>query len=467
MLFIGIALCYLLGLAVMLNISRKYDWLELIGNSFLIGIGCESIIMFLLDIAGIKFNQGVLIGVNVGLIVLLVGLASKKLNEISITPDPRGWTSLKNINIPVIAVGAVLLYLLYAITVKNLFWPPTEHDTIGSFDKLGRIMAIEGKLKISLFDYKLEGAGGVYPPLFHSAFAYVYVFGAEISKIATTLFFVSLLSSFAFYVKRSVGAIAASAFTLILMLTPELFSHAALSLGNMPTAAYVCAGALATLAWIDTGDKKYFWLGAINTGFVVWIRSDTIVFTLASLLIVGIYFLKNKNWRDALVYGAFAVVPFIAWNLYLKLKINASTSSKFDLSIGYNAERMEMMTGYVKAMLFAGRYRNIDGGQLYGLSFILFFVAFLISAAASFKTGFKSFVADKSYLLIFTVSSFVLYFLVFYLIDVNVQNAPLWSLMESSFKRGIFCFVPLALFYAATNHASAWFFERLEKFRYS
>ena len=64
MVAVGIIFCYLLGLAVLLIISRKYSLAELIGYSFLIGMGIETFFMFFLDIAGIKFSQGVLIGLN-------------------------------------------------------------------------------------------------------------------------------------------------------------------------------------------------------------------------------------------------------------------------------------------------------------------------------------------------------------------------------------------------------------------
>lgn len=327
-------------------------------------------------------------------------------------------------------------------------------------------MALEGKLKISLFQYNLEGAGGVYPPLFHGSFAYVYIFGAETPKIITTLFFLSLLTTFYSLVRYYTDATVSMLFTFILMITPELFSHAALSLGNLPTTAYVGAGALATIIWIDKRDEKFFWLGAVLMAFVIWIRSDTVVFTAAALLIIGIDFLKTKDWKKTLVYGAIAVAPFIVWALYLKLKIaTPSTAGKFDLEMGYNAERMDVVGGYTKAFLFGGQKGAIDGGQLYGIAFILFFITLLVNLLFIYKDGVKEVLKDKMNVLIFFFVSFSMYFLLFYFINVAVQRAPIASLMESSFKRGLFCFIPVALFYVSTSKASSWLFERVEKFR--
>lgn len=464
MLTIGIILCYLSGAAVLLAISRKYSLAELLGYSFLAGIGFQTLFLFLLDVVGIHYSQGILIGINAVFIAAVCGLNYKNLLALKDEWKAPAF-SIQQINLAAVFIFCVGAYLLYAITVKNLFWPPSEHDTISSFDKLGKIMAIEGKLRISLFDYNLEGAGGVYPPLFHGSFAYVYIFGAETSKIVTTLFFVSLLSSFYGALRHYTDSTVAALLTFVLMITPEMFSHAALSLGNMPTTAYVCAGALATITWLDKRDDKFFWLGAMFIALVVWIRSDTIVFTAAALLIVGIDFLKTKDWKRTIIYGAITVAPFILWAIYLKLKIGTSTGGKFDFGMGYNAERFDLVWGYIKAFLFGGQKGAIDGGQLYGLVFILFFLVLLINVALIYKNGVKAFLNDNRNTLVFLFVSFFLYALLFYFIDVKVQRAPIASLMESSFKRGLFCFIPIAWFYIATSSASAWLFSRIENFR--
>lgn len=464
MLTLALVLCYLLGVSVLLLISRKYSLAELAGYSFLIGIGIETFFLFLLDVIGIRYSQGVLIGLNVAAILAINGANFRSLIQLKNewkAPD----ISLKNINLVAVFLFCIIAYLFYAITVKNLFWPATEHDTIGSFDKLGRIMAIEGKLKISLFDYNLEGAGGVYPPLYHGALAYVYIFGGITAKIITTLFFLSLLTTFYSLVNSYTGSTAAAFFTLALMVTPELFSHAALGLGNLPTTAYVSSAALATFAWIDKRNRKFFWLGAVLMAFVIWIRSDTVVFIAAALLLIVIDFLRIKNWKDALVYAVVAVSPFVIWNLYLKLKIHAAQGARFDLGIGYNSERIMLMKNYISAFLFGGQHGSIDGGQLYGMVFILFFLFILLNVGWMAKAGVKKTLMSTINVLVFFFVSFVLYASVFYFIDEKAQNAPIASLMESSFKRGLFCFVPLALFYVATNPVSAFLFGQLEKFR--
>lgn len=474
MLTIAIILCYLSGASILLAISRKYTLAELVGYSFLLGIGLESVFLFLLDVVGVHYSQPVLLGLNVAFIALVNGLNYKGLLALK-SEFKAPSLALRDINLVALFILCIVGYLFYAITVKNLFWPPTEHDTLGSFDKLGRIMALEGKLRISLFDHHLQGAGGLYPPLYHASFAYVYIFGAIMPKIITTLFFLSLLTTFYSAVARYVGCTAAALFTLLFMITPELFAHAALSLGNMPTTAYIGAAALATIVWLDTREQKYFWLAALSMAGVTWIRSDTIVFTAAAFLLMGIDFLRHKNFKQTIIYYAISIAPFVIWMLYMKLKLGSGQTNKFDLGIGYNAERWNLMTGYVKAFLFGAQKGSIDGGQLYGIVFLLFFVALFVNVAyfcwkffksADFKKNWISGIFNPGFnAVLFTITSFVLYFIVFYLIDEEAQKAPIASLMESSFKRGMFFFIPTALFYAAANPLSASLFLRLEKFR--
>ncbi len=466
MLSLAILLCYLLGLSVLLLISRKYSLAELVSFSFLIGMGLETVFLFLLDVVGIRYSQGILLGLN---LVAIAGLCGANYKNLLALKDEFKLPSFewKDINLVALAIFAYAAYLFYAITVKNLFWPPADHDAIGSFDKLGKIMAIEGQLKISLFQYNLEGAGGVYPPLFHGSYAYVYIFGALMPKIVTTLFFLSLLTGFYALVKNYVGTTAAALFTFLLMITPELFSHAALSLGNLPTTAYVGPAAIATFTWLDKRDTKYFWIGAILMAFVIWIRSDTIVFTAAALLVMTIDLIRQRNFKQYIAYCAIAVAPFIIWTLYLKMKIHAVQGARFDLGIGYNAERMKLMTGYVDAFLFGGQQGRIDGGQLYGIVFVLFFILFVVNLffMGTNWESIKRFLQKNLSVWVFIFGSFFLYFAVFYLINEKAQNAPLSSLMESSFKRGLFCFVPLVLFFCATCKPAEVAFGWLEKFR--
>ncbi len=464
MLIVGIILCYLLGYSVVLSVSKKFSWPEAAGFSFLIGIGIETVFLFVLDVVQLQYSQFLLIALNL-LAILLLAYKHKA----SVEEYKQKFAALKvgltSLNYVAVFLFCLIACLFYAITVKNLYWPPTATDTITSFDKLGRIMAIEGKLKVSLFQYNLQGAAGVYPPLFHGSFAYVYIFGAVTPKIVITLFFLSLLLIFYQAAKNYVGSTGAMLFTLILMATPEMYAHAALALGNMPTAAYICAAVLSTYMWLDKNDEKYFWMGAVMMGLSVWIRSDIVAFVFAALLVAGLHTLTTKSYRQLFIYSVFALLPFVVWLLYVKLKIQLPQASRFDLGVGYSANRLGTMYHYIKAYLFGFSYREVDGGQLYGIAFVGFFIALIINAGLGFKKGMEGVFGRQGLLLLLLLVAFVLYCAEFYFINETVQASTLASLMASSFKRGMFYFIPITVFYMTTCYSSKILFDRLEKFR--
>src|SRR5579871_844833 len=82
MLTIGILVCYLLGLSVLLAISRKYSIIELLGFSFLMGMGLETVILFLLDLVNIHYSQGVILTVNLLAIAAICGANYKNLLQL-------------------------------------------------------------------------------------------------------------------------------------------------------------------------------------------------------------------------------------------------------------------------------------------------------------------------------------------------------------------------------------------------
>jgi hypothetical protein len=63
------------------------------------------------------------------------------------------------------------------------------------------------------------------------------------------------------------------------------------------------------------------------------------------------------------------------------------------------------------------------------------------------------------------IGAWMLYTLIYYQMD-NVKFDALDFVMKVSYKRGLFCFVPLAWYYIATNQAMVWVFDKIEDFLY-
>jgi hypothetical protein len=457
MLFVGILMLYLSGAALLVRLHNGLSWKEMVSFSFVIGLGVNTFFMFLCDVIGFGFNQYVLFFATFALIVFSYDLLFdyyRSHKQYIRLPT----LSLSEMNYPAIVLFFVIFVLFYIITTKNLYWPTSEHDAIGSFDKLGMVMALEGKLKISLFEWGLQGSGGIYPPFFHGGIAYMYLFGAESPKIITTLFFISMLLSFYAIAKMYVSSIVALFFTLLLEITPELYSHAALLLGNLPTTATVGLAALTLFVALDKNDMRYLWLSAIFTALALWCRNDTIGFAIAALGIVAFHFLKEKNWKVILIFSSISFSTFIIWTLYLKFKIDIVQGSRFVDDFGFNLNKFDIIITYIIAMLSWKQFGTLPPGtMLYGLGFLIPLILILLN--------FKSLKSDRPFILVYFLVSFLIYSLIFYLIDEQKQSSPITELMESSFKRGMFCFLPILLFYAATNPLSRKFSAWLENYR--
>ena len=458
MIYVGILMVYLIGAGLLTRISLEWSWKEMIAFSFLLGIAAETFFMFICDVVGFHFTAIVLFFAGFAVIIAcydsMFSYWQAKKKDINL-----GSWSLMTLNYPAVLLGSVIFYLFYIITAKNLFWPTLEHDAIGSFDKLGRVMAVEGVLKISLFKWDLQGAGGIYPPLFHGGIAYLHLYGDMEHKIITTLFFISLLLGFYAICRKYVSSINALFFTLLLEMVPELYSHAALLLGNLPTTAYVGNAALALFVWLQTKEKRYFVLTCILTGLSLWVRSDTIGFALTGTIVIGLFATTDIKWKQAGIYLASALLPFIIWTLYLKFKIEANQGSRFVVpSGGINIIKLKLMLGYIMSYFSWVQFGGMAPGiQLYGLTFMLSFVLIILNI--------KNIKKDKPYILIYLLASFAIYFAIFYLLDEKTQNAPIASLMESSFKRGMFCFIPPLLFYVSTSKFVTGIMNRIEEFR--
>ena len=147
---VGILMVYLVGIGILTRISLLWSWKELLSLAFLLGIAVETFFMFAVDAAGFQFSTIILFfasfAVVAGCYDSIYAYWEAKKKDINL-----GTWSLSTLNYPAVVLGVVIFYLFYIILQKNLYWPTTEHDAIGSFDKLGIVMALEGKIKISLF----------------------------------------------------------------------------------------------------------------------------------------------------------------------------------------------------------------------------------------------------------------------------------------------------------------------------
>lgn len=455
MILIGLIIVFCLGFTVTFYFyqfveEKNYTLLELLGLSFLVGIGIETIFMFGLDLLHIKINILSLLITSFIVIGVLVWINWKSFKELfqnisynSVKPD------FNEIDLPWLVILIIILFLLVGSVAKSLYWPTAAFDSVAGYDLMGKVISAEGKLQVSLFETNSQSPRGIYPPLVEGSFAFAYIFGSSSSKIITSLTYLSLILIFYALLRKYVTKLNSIIFCLILIVTPEMFAHSSLSLTNIPGAAYAALGIIYLVLWFERKERAYFFIASILLGLNVWARNDGVVFNATGFLLLLYFAFKNKTWKDVVIFSFISFLPLIVWTLYLKFNIGV-VQDRFVDHLFWDAERFALLTDWIKRLIF-----NMN---LYGLTFYIFLLAILINIKNIFR--------NKTELLLMILLSFLFYSAIYYQFD-DVKQDPLNSMMRGSFKRALFYFIPLVLFYASTNKMVNQIFNFIENFRIS
>jgi hypothetical protein len=452
MIIIALFIVFLLGLSIINTISKEFTTLEKIGASFLIGIGAETIFMFILDVLGIRFTGSLLIVMSIICIILM--------NFKNII-HYKEWISSKKLSLPKIGIKDVDLtwvfffvltcYLVYASVAKSLYWPTYAYDNVAGYDLMGKVMAEEGKISNSLFNNDGKPINGLsnrvkYPPLVAGSFAFAYLFNLEMSKIMTSLFFIFYAILFYATLRQCTTKKSSIIFTFFAIISPEFFAFTSLSTTNIPTAIYATFGMIYLFFWVDKRDIKYLLISAIFMGLITWSRNDSVTFSIVGVFILIYYSIKNKTLKELIIFISIAFIPFVSWTLYGKFKIDISQNVFFD-RIDLDYSRAIFILDWIKNLIL--------NTSLYGITFYAFAIAIVLNINKIFNDN-----ATK--LLVIILLSWILYSAVYYQLDPVKMGSSLDKIMQASYKRGLFAFIPVIWFYVAVNQLMTRLFRKVD-----
>ena len=452
MILSGLSIVYLLGFTIINRLSKELQLAEKIGLSFLIGIGLETVFMFFLDIIHIHINALSLMILSFILFMCFhlknfsraknISVIFKQIPAIKIRK-----ISIFRINFVWIAFILLICFLLVTSALKSFYWPTTSYDSVAGYDLMGKTIAHEGKINVSLFQFGTQGPRAIYPPLVEGSFAFAYIFKCASSKIMTTLFYFSLIFVFYSLLRRYVNSINASFFTFLLIITPEMYAHSSLSLTNVPGAAYAGLAIIYLFIWLNKHEKHDLYLSSILMGFNVWTRNDGVAFCIAGFVLLFIDTVRNKTWKELALYTGVAFLPLLSWTLYLKFVLGL-VQDRFVTHFFWDARR------FIEVLMWAKLF--LTHVSFYGLTFYIFMATLLLNIKNIFK--------DKFSLIALIFVSFIVYLSIYYQLDYSKQDS-LATMMKASFKRALFYFVPMVLFYASTNKVVNRLFQYIERFR--
>ena len=244
---------------------------------------------------------------------------------------------------------------------------------------------------------------------------------------------------------HTVAAIA----TFMMMIAPEMFSNASFTLTNLPTAIYASTAVICFLIWREKKIEGFFYLSIITLLFGTWTRSDAIVFYPAMMLVLLYDAWKLKNLKNIIAFGVVGIIPFVLWHFYLTAHIERQQDSFFIKSLFFDSGKLKEVFGHAWTMLMTT--------NLYGIIFYVFIPVVLINAISIYKRQ------DLLAFLVISIGGWLLYTLLFYQMkntDGSLFASGGWML--SGYKRGMFSFVPLAIFYCAANHMAMQLYAKVE-----
>lgn len=453
MLFTGIILTILIGFSLVNAISFKFSWLEKIGLSFPLGIACQTLLMLLIDWIGIALTSTSVLSSGLVLLILMnipTWLRRKKIK-----------TELKNISFEWSSVNLVCLLLLalvawyeYMNFSKCMYFPTFDRDSLTSFDTFGFIIAGEHTLKnLSFFtsDYipTIHNAGSPisYTPMVQLSYAYVYLLGAETSKIIPALSYLFFLIAFYAVLSRMAGNTGAAIATFFVLLTPEMTSFSSMSITNVIQAGIASTGILYFSLWLRKRENKDLYMGVALLAANLWCRTEGIVFVAAAGVLFLINSIRRKEYKQLGICTIIVLSPMIIWNIFMKsngfYSENAVISHPF-----WDPEKL--------STIWNGLWALFTNPLYYGWSFAAFALAVVFNSWGTIKNriGLN--------LLIMIVLSMLFYILVLYHVDYIWDS--IGNVLAYSAKRFMFCFIPLLWAYTVSNSSAIWLTGKLEGF---
>ncbi|MBT8326522.1 MAG: glycosyltransferase family 39 protein [Bacteroidia bacterium] len=457
-------LIFVLGFILTNTISTKLTLGEKVGLAFPFGFALLSFVMVFYSFITVPFTLSLVLITSSVLAIISLAILWKQGNLKRIIHfDTYPIQKLKSINLSWIFLAGLVVYIVYAMAAKAMFWPTAAYDSITGYDYMAKVVAAEGTYNNSIFDVENPTAGirHSYPPFVNSSFAVAYMAGLNSTKIIVVLLFISLAIYFWSVFRKYTTETAAIFFTLLLVAVPEFLAMASLSLTNVPQTLFAAAGLIAIFEFIQKRDSSYLILGAVLVGLNVWTRSDGVIFIVGGGLMLLIDGFRNHRmkianyWKPLVLFGAISATPFIIWQAYSKFYIKNvySSSDAFVKHLFWDSDKFTDLVSQV--------YTILESTQLYGAIFIIFVIVIIANIRNIIKT--------KPIMLISILISFALYFMLYYQMNNGGDGFAysVQSMVRSSFKRGMFPFLPMVCFYMATtpmvNKFFNWIFKPIFK----
>ena len=442
MIIAGWLVVFLLGLSVLNTAAPKIGFLEKIGFAMPLGMGINSLLMFAMDLAHIKIN-------NPYVLLSVASFISMALGIYMFTKNRQVFSVsdlLKNnsfvfppINLAWMLIMGYIAYLMYEIVNKSLFWPPFQYDTIYGYDFLAKAIAHEGTLHNSIFsaDNPIYSLRSLYPPLFPLNLSFAYILGHQSSQIVVVFYYISICISFYALLKKYTTHLGAAFFSLLLIMTPEFAAFSSLSSPNPPCALYSAIGMLCLYIYYKEDERSYLFIGSVFIILALWTRTEIIVFAIAGAALLLRKSIDKKQFTTLFIFIGTCTAVVIAWQWYMRTVLGVDPPQEILTQMNWDPKKFSLMFTQIRHVTFSTLY--------YGLTVYLFLIAVGINIPHIIRKK------ENTLLQVLIFVTWGLYVLVYYQLDTDYTDTSMGGWIMSGYKRGLFYFFPLMLFYCANN----------------
>ena len=451
MIYAGWTIVFLLGLAVINAFSFGIKPLEKLGFSLPIGLGLGTLILMGFELVGLPLNNATLLLGTMAVLAIATGILGfiRNREHFTLIENIKNFAPKKllPINLGWLVLIGCIATVVYTNVTKTLFWPVFIHDSVNGYDFLARVIFSEGVFNNSLFDpeYPLYSPRTLYPPLTPLSFNMAYLFGHGSPKIINAIFYVANATVFYSLIKRYSSHLAAALLTLLFLVTPEFAAFSALSSPNPICTFYSAAGILCSYIWYKENSSSYFNIGLICILLALWTRSETIMFVAGAGFLIGLKAIQTRKIGRLMLFAVPCAALFIFWQLYLTYGLKVETTDAMIDHLYWDYDKLVRLMTKVKAVTLST--------QFYGLLVYLFLA--MIAINAYFIVRYR----EGLVLLSAIIIPWLIYIAIYYQMEEDYLPGGT-AYIEYGYKRGLFYFFPLFLFYCANNRISDTVFNK-------
>jgi hypothetical protein len=440
---------FLIGVGIAASLQTNRNLLGFISLSMLIGLGVSSIAPLVLEFANIPLK------INNILYVLAVMTVLSLLLSIRQTKYYRSLFKLSQFSFKIYEIPFFIFWgYLMIISIWKCWWfANVPFDTLVGPDLVATYAVREGQFVSSVFTQHLPSVSTysnqpIYAP-FTALQQILYLSaGMPFGKLWLTIMIISFSLYLYAELRTVIHPLLVSFLLMFYWCIPEFFAYTFLVQTDYSNAIYFSISIWFLSKYLSDKTFKSLTFSILMMAIACWCRSETIFFVPIGCLLILCQNLRLKwlnNLPKAMIYGLIPAIVTVFWNVffvkyYLPVPL-ALVATKINIS---SFDYLTTFANMNEQVIFKDAYWN----------YILpFFTIFTLANLIIFRNR------QGISILIWIVGVY----LIFGLIIQHIEGANI----AYTFRRGIFKFFPLIVFYLAESslfgYLSVWL-EKIEGF---